>query len=165
MRSPTGSVPPQKAYGKVLAYLRNNGFTLVEQSENRLTVTVRGTRTQAERTFNLRLHDYQIGRRSFYANDQDPGLPPELASHVQSVAGLANLAKPRNGIIKAIGKFLCSFNSFCTSVPGYIDQDAVKRCETNVNNALASNWGALIHDIDQILKSNCPPQSLRQRPR
>jgi hypothetical protein len=86
--------PSRDDYDSVLSYLHANHFTLVEGSRNRLVITVSGTRAQVEKTFELGLHDYRIGHRSFFANDQDPALPSQLSARVQSVAGLSNLAGP-----------------------------------------------------------------------
>lgn len=90
--------PSRQAYHEVLAYLRAHGFRLVEGSANHLTITVRGTRTKVERTFDVRIGDYKIAERAFYANDRDPSLPTQLASQVQSVAGLSNLASPARAL-------------------------------------------------------------------
>jgi pro-kumamolisin-like protein/Big-like domain-containing protein len=86
--------PTKRAYSKVLAYLKQSGFTLVEGSSNRLTLTVRGTRAQAERAFNLAVDDYQLGTRSFYANDRDPLLPASISHDVQAITGLTNAGAP-----------------------------------------------------------------------
>jgi subtilase family serine protease len=86
--------PTQEAYEVVLAYLQENGFTLVQGSANRLTLTVSGTRAQAEQAFAVRIADYAAGGRTFTANDQPPAVPARLASYVQSIAGLSNLAAP-----------------------------------------------------------------------
>ncbi|PYS59235.1 MAG: hypothetical protein DMF74_21910, partial [Acidobacteria bacterium] len=87
--------PTQKAYGAVLDYLRRNGFTLVQGSENRLTLTVRGTRARAERAFKVNIQNFERGGQRFFSNDQDPALPQSLASNVLAVTGLSNLAVPR----------------------------------------------------------------------
>ena len=79
----------------MLAFLEGSGFALVEGSANRLTLTARGTRAQGERAFGVRIDDYRMGGRSFFANDRDPALPSALAPHVQAVIGLSNLARPR----------------------------------------------------------------------
>ena len=71
--------PPQKAYDEVLAYLLQDGFTLAQGSANRLTLTVHGTRAQAERAFHLGIGNYSFQNRTFYANDRNPGLPPGIA--------------------------------------------------------------------------------------
>jgi kumamolisin len=88
--------PSRDAYDAVLSYLQSNGFTLVEGSPNRLTLTVRGSRSHAERAFAVRIGDYKIGDQSFYANDTDPAMPKHIASRVEGVAGLSSLAKPRS---------------------------------------------------------------------
>src|SRR5437868_4686930 len=77
--------PTRKAYGAVLDYLRRSGFTLVQGSENRLTLTVRGTRAQAERTFRVQSQNVERGGQRFFSNDQDPALPQSLASNVLAV--------------------------------------------------------------------------------
>src|SRR5487761_1680090 len=45
--------PSQPAYDAVLAYLQQNGFTLLQGSTNHLTLTVQGTRAQAEQAFGV----------------------------------------------------------------------------------------------------------------
>ena len=86
--------PSRAVYRRVVAYLRAAGFTLAQSSTNRLTVTARGSRSQAQRAFDVAIRDYRIGRRRFYANSTDPALPAELAAHVQAIAGLSDLARP-----------------------------------------------------------------------
>jgi hypothetical protein len=84
--------PTQDTYEKVLDYFTQNGFILVMGSNNRRTITVRGTRTQAEKAFRVAIDDYQIGDRNFYAIAGDPSLPVEIASQVVGVSGLSSLA-------------------------------------------------------------------------
>src|SRR5579884_2427766 len=88
--------PSQAAYDRVLKFLQQQGFTLVAGSANRLTLTVRGTRSQAERAFNVRLRDFAFNGRSFYANDADPFVPSDIAGDVRAVVGLNNLAVPQH---------------------------------------------------------------------
>jgi hypothetical protein len=96
--------PSRDAYDGVLSYLQDHGFTLVKGSANRLTLTVRGTRAQAERTFAIHIGDYKIGDTTFYANDSNPQLPMALASRVRAVSGLSNLAKPHRVTQENVGK-------------------------------------------------------------
>src|SRR5205814_5296603 len=77
--------PTQNAYSAVLDYLRRNGFTLVEGSANRLTLTMRGTRAQAERAFSVEIWDFEDGQRRFFSNDRDPALPRSIASNLLAV--------------------------------------------------------------------------------
>ena len=86
--------PTEVAYLSVKAWLERKGFKVLEGSENRLTLTVRGTRATAEEAFGVRLHNYRIENRTFYANDTEPALPAEIAADVQAVIGLSNLAEP-----------------------------------------------------------------------
>ena len=62
--------PSRADYDSVLHWMRSNGFRLERGSKNRLTLTMRGTRAQAERSFEVNLHDYRIQDRTFFANDQ-----------------------------------------------------------------------------------------------
>jgi Pro-kumamolisin, activation domain/Bacterial Ig-like domain (group 1) len=88
--------PSLTDYQQVLSYLTAQGFQLIEGSPNHMTLTVRGTRAQAEQTFAVHVGDYRLADRNFYANDNDPALPRDIASHVQAVVGLSNLATPRS---------------------------------------------------------------------
>ncbi len=87
--------PSQETYDAVRTYLEKQGFSVAEGSENRLTLTVRGTRTQAEQAFAVTISDYGLDGRAFHANDADPALPPEIASKVDAIAGLSDLGVPR----------------------------------------------------------------------
>jgi len=98
--------PSQKSYDATLAYMRANGFKLVEGSANRLTLSMRASRAAIERAFNIRLGEYRIGKREFFANDRDPLLPAALAPHVEAVVGLSNLARPiRIGSADVVSNF------------------------------------------------------------
>jgi hypothetical protein len=108
--------PSRDAYDSVLRYLKKNGFELAEGSANRMTLTVRGSRNEANKAFNIHIGDYIINHRSFYANDNDPALPENMAQYVGTVAGLANLAtvSPNEGfwdIITAIKNAPCNISA------------------------------------------------------
>ena len=92
--------PSRQSYDKMSAYLHTHGFKLAQGSRHDQTITVAGTRADAERAFGLKIGGYQIGKRKFYANQTDPALPTYLASHVQAVIGLSDLAQPRHGYEK-----------------------------------------------------------------
>src|SRR5262249_44888234 len=87
--------PSHERYDEVSRYLRNHGFEIVDGSANRLTLDVRASRAQVERTFDMRIADYRVGDKTFYANDAEPALPEHLASSVRAVVGLSGVAKPR----------------------------------------------------------------------
>ena len=86
--------PSLQTYAQVSDWLARKGFTLIDDSLNRLTITVSGTRREAEKAFDVRLDDYREGNRAFYSNDRDPRLPANIAAHVQAVIGLNNIAQP-----------------------------------------------------------------------
>jgi kumamolisin len=86
--------PSQAAYDQVLAHLQAQNFELSESSANRLTISVRATRDDVQRAFDITIGEYFIDGREFYANDRDPMLPGAIAAHVQAISGLSNLARP-----------------------------------------------------------------------
>jgi hypothetical protein len=88
--------PSRRVYEQALGYLRGQGFTLVERSKNRMTLTVRATRAQVQQTLALDIRNYKIGDAVFFANTADPALPKGIASHVLAISGLANYGQPRN---------------------------------------------------------------------
>jgi hypothetical protein len=93
--------PSQQAYDAVLKYMQQQGFTLVEGSANRLTLSFNGTRAQAEQAFAVRINDYQLGSRQFYASPTDPAVPAAVAPDIQAIIGLSNLVKPEPQIAHA----------------------------------------------------------------
>lgn len=86
--------PTQDDYDAVAAHFTANGFTVGEGSQNRMTLTVTGSRSAVEAALHTRIGDLQIGERKFYANELDPELPPDIAKRVESIVGLSNLARP-----------------------------------------------------------------------
>ena len=86
--------PSQQDYDAVLSYLQQYGFSLTQGSSNRLTLTVQGTRADAEQAFDVQISDYQLGDRTFFANSADPAVPSSIAPSIQAVVGLNNLAQP-----------------------------------------------------------------------
>ncbi|MHB8576667.1 MAG: protease pro-enzyme activation domain-containing protein, partial [Dehalococcoidia bacterium] len=92
--------PSQSAYTRVLTWLQGQGFTLTQGSTNRLTLTATGTRALAEHAFNVKINDYELNGRRFYANEANPLLPTSIAGAVQSIEGLSNLAQPRTNTVR-----------------------------------------------------------------
>ena len=97
--------PSPAIYDRVATYLRDHGFEIIEQSTNRLTLSARGSRVAVEHAFDIGIHDYQLGGRTFYANDAEPGWPGDLAPHIQAVTGLNNLARPESAIAEAVNNY------------------------------------------------------------
>lgn len=84
--------PSRSSYARLLAYLKSQGLETVDGSENRLTLTVRGRREQVAAAFDLRLFDYRLGEKRFFANADEPSLPADIAPSVQAVIGLSDFA-------------------------------------------------------------------------
>jgi hypothetical protein len=143
--------PSRQTYDAVLGYLRAKGFHLIEGSKNRLTLTVRGTREQAEKAFGVGIRDYRIGKRKFYANDGDPGLPLAIAPLVQAVNGLSNYAQPRPAHIAIFSAFCAVSIGFVANLLGLDPNTATgKACilsalaECINSNATAAGYGVQI---------------------
>jgi len=113
--------PSPQDYAAVQAYFERQGFKVAEGSANRITLTFSGTRNAAEQALSVRINDYKLGEKTFYANSSDPSLPMEMALRVEAVLGLSNLAVPtarpaeiKKWFIKAISCYLLA-NTFATT--------------------------------------------------
>lgn len=91
--------PSTSAYEAVRRYLASADLTVIQDSANRLTVTIKARRSLVERTFGVQFRDYRVGPRVFYATKNDPSVPANIAPYIQAIVGLSNLAVPRPGII------------------------------------------------------------------
>jgi kumamolisin len=127
--------PSQADYDSVLAYLQSNGFKLVQGSANRLTITVTGTRAQADGAFETHIRTFRLGRNTFYANDLNPALPIALFPSVQAIAGLSDWPRPHSDTyyILAVG--------FCRKLLGAvnIDKSTIDACYSFVKNQSGYN--------------------------
>ena len=86
--------PGADDYAIVRDYFAGSGFVVLEEAPNRLTLRVMGTRAQVESALALELHDYELAGRTFRANDREPSLPREVASRIEAITGLSDLARP-----------------------------------------------------------------------
>jgi hypothetical protein len=86
--------PTTGVYDSVLNWLRSQGFRLTQGSTDRLSLSVSGTRAQAERAFDTPIRNFHVGSRTVYANSGAPALPHSLGSYVEAITGLSNLAEP-----------------------------------------------------------------------
>jgi kumamolisin len=105
--------PHREDYSAVKTYFAQHGFLIVDESANRMTLSVRGARSNAARALNVQIGDYVTGKRAFFANVAEPELPAALAFRVQAVAGLSNLAAPQP-LREAIVKAVCSISKYLT---------------------------------------------------
>jgi hypothetical protein len=80
-----------QTYAEVSDWLARKGFTLIDDSLNRLTITVSGTRRELKRLSMFASMTTARAIARFYSNDRDPRLPANIAAHVQAVIGLNNM--------------------------------------------------------------------------
>jgi hypothetical protein len=113
--------PSRRSYSQVWGYLNHQGFQLIAGSKNRMTLSVRATRAQVERTFGLRIREYQIGGRQFHANDVDPAVPNTLASAIKGIQGFSDLDHPHRVVQTSSPggpPGFCSTNAIRSQGPG-----------------------------------------------
>lgn len=86
--------PSQDSYDRVLSYLVERGFRLADPvaGKFRLLLIVEGTRAEAENAFSVRIDNYRLGGRTFFANDVEPSVPATIRPYVLGIAGLSNFA-------------------------------------------------------------------------
>ncbi len=116
--------PSLSAYESVVSWLRSEGFRLVQGSADRLTLTVTGTRAQAERAFKVNISDYRTGSgRRLYANTSDPAVPAALAGRIAAISGLSDAGKPQGApAIEGIKLAFCTAAVFIVLLPEVPEQ-------------------------------------------
>ena len=67
--------PYRPDYEVVKNYFLAHGFRIGEASANRLTVTIRGRRSNVARALAVRIDDYVLGKQKFFSNKSEPSLP------------------------------------------------------------------------------------------
>jgi hypothetical protein len=146
--------PSHGDYAAVKNYFAAGGFAVVDESANRMTLTVSGTREAAKRSLAVRIEDYtQTGADgsgyAFFANADEPTLPRSIADKVHSITGLSDLARPqRSRVLKpeppqfvqpnteAIVKAACTVSSYLTL--HFTAADRVTKCNKCVADKIAS---------------------------
>jgi len=93
--------PSLSEYDQVKAWLGSQGLKLTQGSANRLSLTVRGTRTEAERAFHTPIVTFKSGDRLVYSNTKAPAVPRRFAADVAAIMGLSNLAEPKAAPVDA----------------------------------------------------------------
>ncbi len=86
--------PTQSDYDAVLQFAHENGFTVTGGSRDGLDVQVRGTVSQVENAFHVRMQTYKhpTENRTFYSPDQEP--TTDLGFNLWHVSGLNNYSIP-----------------------------------------------------------------------
>jgi subtilase family serine protease len=87
--------PTETDYAAVVHFAEANGMAVTETSSNRLIVSVTGSVAAINKTFHIRLTEYQhpTESRSFFAPDREPTV--DLGVPIWHVGGLDSFATPR----------------------------------------------------------------------
>lgn len=86
--------PTEEDYEAVASFAKAHGLAVTARFSNRALLSVRGTVGDIERTFHVKINQYQhpTESRTFFAPDNEPAI--DLAVPVLSVAGLDNFVLP-----------------------------------------------------------------------
>ncbi|GAC1432983.1 MAG: hypothetical protein NVS4B1_24120 [Ktedonobacteraceae bacterium] len=75
---------------QVVTYLHSQGFAVSHVSPNGLLIDASADVAQVEAAFAVKINNYQIGARTFYANSSAPTVPGTVSSLIVSIGGLDN---------------------------------------------------------------------------
>jgi subtilase family serine protease len=84
--------PSDAEVAKVADFLRAQGFTVTGFGQDNLFVRATATVGRVQSAFNVELHQYNLGGRTFRANSRRATLPAALVPLVAAVGGLSDLA-------------------------------------------------------------------------
>jgi hypothetical protein len=82
--------PTPSQIQQVVQYLRSQGMTVDTVAPNGLFIDATADVATAEAAFQVKINQYQLGPRSFYANAAAPSLPASVASLILSIGGMDN---------------------------------------------------------------------------
>jgi kumamolisin len=146
--------PSPDDYSIVRSYFAQQGFAVDADSANRLTMTVHASRSTIESALQTHIADYDMASQRFYANDLEPALPDAIASRVEAIAGLSNLAipEPSRDIHIAVFSLVCTLTAladfnFLMAAQG---SDAARAAYLRAlakcinNNGTAAGYGTLL---------------------
>ena len=86
---------PQAAIGALTNYLQQAGFTIESIAPNRLGLRVHATVAQIEQAFGVHLAEFAFFGRTVHAPLNEPSVPATLASTIQAIIGLSDVAVAR----------------------------------------------------------------------
>ncbi len=75
---------------QVVNYLHSQGFAVTHVSSNGLLIDASADVAQVEAAFAVKINNYQIGARTFYANASAPTVPSTVSSLIVSIGGMDN---------------------------------------------------------------------------
>jgi len=92
--------PTKRDVDKLVDFLQQQKLEVVEVAPNRLLIHVRGTVTQIEKAFSVRINTYSVGPKEAFSNDRNPSVPAEFKDVVQSVIGLNSFAEFHKRLVR-----------------------------------------------------------------
>lgn len=106
----------QADMGKVVSWLRSQGFTIEQVAQSRRWVVFSGTSAQVQSAFHTEIHSYMIRGVAHYANASDPFVPTELAPVVLGFRGLNDFRPAPRAVVRRLSATLNP--RFTSSVSG-----------------------------------------------
>ena len=83
--------PTMQEEQAVQDWARGAGLAVRAVSPERLYVTVQGSTSQVEHALGVTINDYRLLGRSFFSNDRDPAVPPNL--RIRAISGLTTIER------------------------------------------------------------------------
>src|SRR6266516_2982348 len=80
---------------QVVDYLRGQGIAVTHIAPNGLLIDAQANVSTVQTAFEVKINNYQIGPRKFYANANAPTIPSELSALILSIGGMANSVRLR----------------------------------------------------------------------
>lgn len=77
---------------QVESFLKSQGVTVTKVSANRMLIHTEATTGVYQSAFKIRIKDYSLNNRKFFASEDSPTLPRAVASLIRNVVGLNNAA-------------------------------------------------------------------------
>ena len=86
----------------ITAWLRGQGFSVSQVAQGRGFIEFSGNAGQVRRAFAAAIHQYVIGRKSYWANASDPSIPAALAPAVAGIVSLNSFRRQPQHILAGL---------------------------------------------------------------
>lgn len=146
---------------QVVNYLRSQGLTVTSVAPNGLLIDANANVVQAQAAFGVKINEYQLGARRFYANANAPTVPSSVAPLIASINGMDNSVhmRPLYHLARHSGpksvQPLAGFGP--TDLRGAYDSAALNSAGINGSNQTVAVFeldGYQSSDITQYLQNN-----------
>jgi len=147
---------------QVVDYLRGQGIAVTHIAPNGLLIDAQASVSTVQTAFGVKINNYQIGPRKFYANANAPTIPSGLSSLILSIGGMDNSVRLRPLNQHVVQK---SVGAHATPLAGYAPPDLLgayngaplQQAGFQGNNQTVAVFeldGFQQSDIDQYVKNN-----------